>query len=336
MFRKVIVFLIVIILLSSFKIPALASSSGILSGKVIILDAGHGAETTNFFRGYDEQVAMLSLANRIKPLLEAHGATVHLTRSTPANVLLSARAAMANIWSLNALKTSMKKNTADINNIYGELYEIDRLISVMTKIIQNPQEYESVYFNTPFSTSESIHPDLERIFELQSDPFIADNFLFISLHSNATAIPIDVAANGADVFHMSNDNPRMMDYYINYSHVEQSAAFGEILLDHIHDTGINRQKVSSANFFVIREHNLPAVLVENGHHTNAADRAKLMNDEFLDILALAYLDAIIAFYYDINAPLTLVLRELLHPSSIYVRQSFRISWSDFGSRLLLR
>ena len=333
MYRRVLMFLFVIVLLMTYSTPVSAQYSNVLCGKVIILDAGHGAETTNYFRGYDEQVAMLALAYKIKPLLEAYGATVHLTRPTFANVLLSARAAMANIWSLDALKKDMVRNSVDLNGISRKLDEIDRLINVMAKVITNPQEYESVYFNTPFSPSNPIHPDLERIFELQSDPFIKDTFLFISLHTNATAIPIDTTVHGADVFHISNDHPRLAEYFSSYSHVEESITFGEILLDHIHETGIQRQLVIPANFFVIREHNLPAVLVENGHHTNLADRAKLMNDDFLEKLALAYLDAIIAYFADNNAPLTLALMDLQHSSVTRIRHIIRIPCFHFGSRL---
>jgi len=333
MLRKAIVFILIISLLSTFNISVSALSSNVLRGKTIILDAGHGAETTNFFRGYDEQAAMLALAHKIKPLLEAHGATVHLTRSTPANVLLSARAAMVNIWSLEALKSAMVQNTTNPDSISGELKEIDRLINIMGLVITNPQYYESFFFNTPFSSSKPIHPDLERIFELQSAPVISNNFLFISLHSNATATPINTAVHGADVFHISNDHPRLTEYYSNYSHIEQSIAFGEIILDSIHKTGIQRQSVLPANFFVIREHNLPAVLVENGHHTNTADRLKLMDDGYLDKLALAYLEAIIDFFSDINTPLTPVLIDMLHLSSIRERHNIRIPWFQFGSRL---
>jgi len=336
MFRKIAVFLFVMLLVTSFSIPALASNSGVLSGMVIILDAGHGAETTNTFRGYDEQVAMLALAHKIKPLLEAHGATVHMTRSTPADVLLSARAAMANIWSLEALKITMMQNAPCIVSISNELDEIDRLISIMAKVITNPKDYESIYFNTPFSPSNPIHPDLARIFELQCDPVISDSFLFISLHSNATAIPIDTAAHGADIFHISNEHHNLTDYYTNYSHIEQSMAFGEVLLDHIHETGIQRFNVKQANFFVLREHNLPAVLVENCHHTNPADRAKLMNDEYLGKLAQAYLEAILEFYGNRTAPLQLIPPNLLHFSSFWERHNFRTMRFNLGTCVFLR
>jgi len=283
--------------MAMLSIPGSASQSGALNGKVIILDPGHGFNSTNIYRGYNEQAAMLALALKIKPLLEAHGATVHLTRSTSADVSLSTRAALANIWSLEALKAARIRNVTTYSSIIPELNEIDRLISTMNSVITDPETNGEIYFNTPFRPDAPIHPDLQRIFEMQSDPVVGDNFLFISLHTNATGRPINTLRNGADIFHISNNHSRLTDYYTNYSYAHKSRRFGRTLLDHINDTGIRKRSISSANFFMIREHNLPAVLAENGYHTNTGDRTKLMNDNFLDTLALAYLNAIIDYYF---------------------------------------
>jgi len=308
MIRKIIVLVLIISLSVTLSSTGLAlssstsSSSGVLGGKIIILDPGHGADTTNYFMGYCEHSAMLTLALKIKPLLEARGATVHLTRSTNDGVLLSTRVAISNILSLEALKSSRAQNATDEYILINELNEIDRLISIMHSIIANPEDNAAIYFNTPFSPSVPIHPDLERIFELQSDPIIGERFLFISLHSNATGRPIDTTAHGADVFHVSNYVSSLTGYFSNYSFVEQSARFGEIILDHIQYVGIQKNTVSHANYFVIREHNIPAVLVENGHHTNAFDRALLMSDFFLERLAFAYLDAITSYFTDSPIP----------------------------------
>jgi len=306
--RKIIILVLIISLSLMFSVTGLAfvsplsSSSGVLTGKIIILDPGHGADTTNYHMGYCEHTAMLALARKIKPLLEDRGATVHLTRSTDDGVLLSTRVAMSNILSLNAIKYSMVQNAADEDILINDLNEIDRLIGIMHSIIKNPEDYAAIYFNTPFSPLVPIHPDLERIFKLQSDPMIGERFLFISLHTNATSRPIDTTVHGADVFHISNNIRSMTDYFSNYSFVDQSARFGEIILDHINNVGIQKRTVSQSNYFVIREHNIPAVLVENGHHTSPYDRAILMSDFFLERLAYAYLDAITAYFTDPPLP----------------------------------
>jgi len=302
MIRKAIVFILILVIPALFITPAFASTTRALEGKVIILDAGHGSDTTNYYRGYCEHTTMLSLAHKIKPLLEERGATVHLTRPSSEGVLLSTRIAMSNIWSLEAIKQSRILNIDNEGSLIASINEIDRLISVMQNVITDPETYASIYFNTPFSPTEPIHPDLLKIFRLQSDPVIGENFLFISLHSNATGRPINTAVHGADVFHASNQIRNLRDYYKNYSYVHQNEHFGNIILDYIHDVGIQRRKVDHANFFVIREHNIPAVLVENGHHTNSRDRENLINDFFLERLAYAYLDAITDYFADLPLP----------------------------------
>jgi len=315
MYHKAATIIFIFIFSMMFVIPVAASETDVLSGRVIILDPGHGDDTANFFQGYNEPVVMLKLAEIIKSLLEEHGATVHLTRTDSVNVPLSTRIALTNIWSLELLREIKIKNTNDIDSINDQMNDIAESIKIMHKIISNPDDHASVYFNTPFARPVTMHPDLQRIFELQSDPDLGERILFISLHSNATGTPINTNVRGADVFHVSNTLRDLTGYYTDYSHYIQSMHFGEILLDLIHDTGIQRRSVSHANFFVLREHNLPAVLVENGYHTNPRDRANLMNDDYLLQLAHAYLEATIAFYAD--KPLPAVSTEII--DSIYDR-----------------
>jgi hypothetical protein len=65
---------------------------------------------------------------------------------------------------------------------------------------------------------------------------------------------------------------------------------------------VRKRGVSVENYFMIREHNVPGILVENGFHTNARDRANLQNDAFLDGLAVAYLDAIVEYFGELPLP----------------------------------
>ena len=303
----------------SVELSAEASSeaSAKLSGKVIILDAGHGTSTTNKYVGYDEQVTMFKLAQKIKPLLESQGATVYMTRTTDETVLLAARAAKINIWALEAIKDARQQNIAKYREASGniangatangdttkdDIAEIDRLLGIMHSIVDNPEEIGAVYMNSPFKPERTIHPDLTRVFELQDNPEIGKRFLVISLHSNATGKPINESANGASAFHISTTHKNTSKYYTGYSYIEQSRDFANVILDHIAKVGIQKRGASIENYFMIREHNVPGVLVENGFHTNASDRAKLSDDSFLDRLAYAYLDAITAYFDGLSLP----------------------------------
>ncbi|MCL2386299.1 MAG: N-acetylmuramoyl-L-alanine amidase [Defluviitaleaceae bacterium] len=263
-----------------------AYAQGALEGRTIILDAGHGYENTPAFAGYTEEAAMLRLAFKIKSLLEAEGAYVFLTRETREDIPLPVRVARINLKSLEIL--------ANAEAEYATTAELERLKNAMRRIIRDYEEYGPIYFNTPFDTTRErvAHRDLQRIFELQANPILRDNFLVISLHSNATPFPIDTTENGADVYFMANYYYKSRTYFNNYANTRRMYAFGDILLDNIQELGIERRGAQAGNWFIIREHNLPGVLVENGFHTNDYDREKLSNDEFLQSLANAYLDAI--------------------------------------------
>lgn len=283
MFRKFTVLIAVFVFIAACVPRAVAADTGSLKGKTIILDAGHGYGNTNTYAGYDEQVAMFKLAQKIKPLLEARGATVHMTRPTQADVSLYKRAALINMWAMQTVRSASARNS-------GELKEVDRLIGVLQSIIDNPKN-ASIYMNAPYSTRRKISTDLKKIFEYENTPEVYNRFLVISLHSNATPTPINTSAQGADVFVASGGSS-----YYGYSNIQRSSSFGNQLLNKFPKLGIRRNIINSSNLLMVREHNLPGVLVENGFHTNKSDRTMLLSDTFLERLASSYADAISEYF----------------------------------------
>ena len=301
MFKKITAFFAALIFISVWIPPgppaAANGAQTALKGKTVILDAGHGRSTTNTYAGYDEQLTMLKLAQKIKPLLEARGATVHMTRPTQNDVSLYIRAALINKWALQAVQESRRvklretRSAAIAAYLTKEIKELDGLIGITQSIIDNPKKNAPVYMNTPYSSKRKINSDWKRIFEYENDPAVYNSFLVISLHSNATGKPINTSANGADMFIASSSA-----YYSGYSSLRLSGLFGDILLNRISPLGIKRNKVNSSNLLMVREHNVPGVLAENGFHTNKSDRSKLMSDAFLNKLATAYADAVTDYF----------------------------------------
>jgi N-acetylmuramoyl-L-alanine amidase len=272
--------------------PRPPTPSGSLEGKIIILDPGHGTIGSPGAGGYNEAVAMLAFARDLKPLLEERGATVVLTRNSEFNILLSARCAQINILAMEAVRNTL----VDEN----EIAEINRLIGIMQSIIDNPGANGNTYMNVdPFIASRTIHPDLQRIFEITNAPVIRDNFLVVSLHSNAVGAGGSSSVRGAEVYFIDpSARVNTRTYYPDFSYTAQSRAFGDILLNHINHAGIPRRSngLRAENYAIIREINVPAVLAENGFHTNPADRELLMNPSFMERLALAYRNAIIEYF----------------------------------------
>jgi len=263
-----------------------------LYGRVVILDPGHGTAGSPGYAGYNEAVAMLDLALRMKPLLEAQGAKVIITRTNEVNIPISVRCAMINIEALRAVRAT-RSNTS-------ELAEIDRLIGQMQSIIANPGVNGSILMNLdPFNAARTIHPDLRRIFEYTSSSVIRDNFLVISLHSNATTAPINTSVRGAEVYFIDpSAHVNTRTYFAGFSFTAPSRSFGNTLLNHINSTGIPRRAggLRAENYAMIREINVPAVLAENGFHTNPQDRELLSNPAYRQNLAVAYRNAILEYF----------------------------------------
>jgi len=287
--------LVILTILVSYMVgvaPTVAAASAPLEGKTIVLDAGQGEGSDVVFLYYSEHVAMLYLSHAIRQRLESFGATVRLTRPGNANVTLPVRCAWINIWSLEAIRA--------VTTDPMQIDEINGLISVMMGIVNDPTGAEGRrLMNIPFNASREVHHDLRRIFELQNHPVIRDNFLAISLHSNGAPSPINPAIRGAEVYFINPaTNTNTHRYFPGFSFTQESRRFGDILLNHIHMEGIPRRQhgLRAENFFMIREINVPAVLSENGFHTNPQDRAMLMSNEFLGRLANAYVRAIFEHY----------------------------------------
>lgn len=57
-------------------------------------------------------------------------------------------------------------------------------------------------------------------------------------------------------------------------------------------TGWKDRGVKSANFYILKHTNMPAVLTENGFFTNKEECKKMMTDEWCDKIARAHFDAI--------------------------------------------
>ena len=282
------------------------ASDGSLSGRVIVLDPGHGigARGGGAYGGYVEHVRMLFLGHLIRYELESRGATVHMTRTTAEDVYITLRPAMTNRWSLEALRQSRVErlshediSESEMFRLNAEISELDYLKGIIDMIFRSPESAAHTFMNYPFDYDHRtpIHPSWRRIFEFQDDPLIRYNWLFISLHSNSPPWPFNPAINGADVFYMPNSF-----YFGYYANQDIERMFGDMLLDSIASLGIRRNRVRDSHFMVIRETNIPAVLVENGYHTNERDRALLSNDDFMQRLAIAYADTIEAYFAAIN------------------------------------
>lgn len=286
-----------IMLVFSIFFSQIAYAQNVLEGKIIILDAGHGAGD-NTYADYSEGDTMYILAKKLVPLLEQQGATVYETRPGDENIELSVRTALINKISLEYLidikneeKTSVSyMELLEINEEIQRMYE---LIECMEEIIDDPTT-AGKYLNYPYDASTQISSELAEIFKFQSDSALTENFLMLSMHTNAHSSTIH---DGGLILFEPFDTTDGNEYYYNdYSHVEYVTVFADLMLEELELIGFRDGGTRAQNLHMTRENNVPAALVESGFHTNDADREKLQGDENLDKLANAYLNAIVSYY----------------------------------------
>jgi len=265
----------------------------LLAGKTIILDPGHSDTSGPAYGSYVEGYYDRLLALAVKENLENCGATVYLTREGPQDVNNCVRMAKVNKWALERLlsKRSTELSQAAAGSVQAQtlqtqIAEINRLIGIMAEVIANPVLTET-YFNTPYDSTRQrvIHPDLKRIFELENDPEVYENMLMISLHTNAPG-GSDTSINGATSYRIHNTHWELANYYTNYSNVERNLKISTTLLKHVcASVGFKNNGVVVNDLFMLRESNIPVTLLENGYHTNTADREKMVDEASRNRLA---------------------------------------------------
>ncbi len=108
-------------------------------------------------------------------------------------------------------------------------------------------------------------------------------------------------SHGADYFYSLHINAGGGEGYEDYVHTEASAAARQYrdavhiaVMQYLAPLGVVDRGECRANFAVLRETSMPAILTENLFIDTAADAARLENEEFLAGLAQAHARGIVA------------------------------------------
>ena len=106
--------------------------------------------------------------------------------------------------------------------------------------------------------------------------------IFVSVHHNS----FDGVANGIETYYYNENGNTNNPAANDKERIENSKSLAEsIQQELINETGATNRGVQRANFHVVRETEMPAVLVEGGFIDNAVERAKLVLDSYQQRLA---------------------------------------------------
>ncbi len=104
--------------------------------------------------------------------------------------------------------------------------------------------------------------------------------IFVSIHTNASST--STAFHGIETYHLPDAQAaRQLASAVHASVLEA--------------TGANDHNVRTANYYVLRETDMPAILVEMGYVTNAAELAQLLQPEYRAQLAQGIAAGILAY-----------------------------------------
>jgi len=151
------------------------------------------------------------------------------------------------------------------------LYEKDFTLSLSKKVkeILEKEQKIQVYMtredDTFISTKDKYRPKFAN--ELDAD-------LFISIHGNTFE---DSKVSGTE----------------SYYYHEKFKSFAEIMHKHVvSSTGFNDRGVRKEDLFIVRDTDMPSVLLEIGYLTNPQEEQKMLNDEFQYSVAESICDGV--------------------------------------------
>ncbi len=256
-----------------------------LSGKLIVIDAGHGIGNGGVYKDFYEHTYNLLYAQLVQKTLENCGAKVILTRSDENMVENYSRMAFLNKTALEFLLEHYNKKMAEYSpdevseafSLLESIQEIYTLIDIMDSIIEDPTLADT-YFLCPYdeANGRAVQNETKKIFEYLKDDYIQENMLFVSIHTNAPGNPGPLEINGTVTYYIDNEYNK--EYYTEYP-VDNNKKLAQILLRRVSEAGGFYAKDCDTNdFFMIRETTVPSTLVEVAYHTNASDRAKIMDE----------------------------------------------------------
>jgi len=289
---------------------------GKLSGKTIIIDAGHGGldvgaiyppHTEN--PDYIEATLTLSISEKTKKALEDAGATVIMLREDDSFVGLYKRAAMTHLLALDYAK---ERNLSNIPAATEEMLRssLSSTIKINSDSLSTNPKCMGIMAGTGASDELTYLLDMEKNLP---------DILFLSIHANTNP---DRYLHGTCIYYVTDDsiiesttesNPeyaytRFSEYEINDPYYgrngSKNALLAQIMYNSITENiphfETNGHQTIADNYAVLREQNLPSVMIETAFLSNDDDRYLLHKDDIQEQIAAGILEGCIQYFSEIN------------------------------------
>lgn len=216
-------------------------------------------------------------------------------------VMLSYYSAQMNM-ELSAYIEAYEAELGELNDYVAELNHYRELLAIT---LEDPTsaEYKGLWAYDNFDgPNKIIDPELKKIFDITGEK-CSDKYVFMSIHVNG----IDNAShiNGTEIYvRNSNHEDANYDdnrlYYTNYNLTQRDELAKSLkdVMERINPLQTEKAAViKDEDFFVLREVNIPTILLETGYVTNEIDRVAMQTPQVRNSFAYAMYRGICEFYF---------------------------------------
>ena len=264
-----------------------------LFGKSIELDNAIESAKAQYGGDSNEYNALLNQKSEFNKEIEAHRLKLDIVRKRFYNYSLNV--------DFDQYTGAIRDEIAELERYCAKLGEYKEMFEIN---VQNPYvEYEGLYVKTYGDDGNKIiEPALAEIFELTGEYCKNHKYAFISVHING----VDNAPNvcGTEIYVRCKNNPTSSyginkNYYSNYA-IEERNALASAIKD-AYDTILplrcsKPSKIKDMDAFVLREANVPSILLEMGYVTNESDRVSMLTPEVRNKFAYGIYLGLCNFY----------------------------------------
>lgn len=270
-------------LCSNLDIPK--QELGILSGKNVIVDAGHGGKDNGaIVDGIKEKDINRKVADYLIEDLIKDGANVIETRKDDETLYLYDRPTIANLVVL--IENYIRSADSDIKEALGNIIlDLDSILNDGVDAL--PYLYRK---------GEDMNEELKEIFALTN---MINDTVFVSIHSNVTGNEA-VSLQGLDIILTGNNVEEKYPGYNLYNDALRED-FGRYIGEGItNNVDINLRRLYFGDYAVLREENLPSTLIELGYMDNEEDLQKLTDTDTQKAYAKGIEEGIINYFQYID------------------------------------
>ncbi|MEK4424104.1 N-acetylmuramoyl-L-alanine amidase [Solibacillus sp. FSL K6-1523] len=154
--------------------------------------------------------------------------------------------------------------------------------SIVFKVSQLvKQKLEADGANVKMTRTGDTYPTLDERHKFATNQY---GEMFVSIHANSAT---NASAKGTETYYSVTSNENEKEDVVLATNINNEI---------VKNVGTSNRGVKRADFVVIKNLKIPAVLLELGFVSNAEDRAKLLSDQYIESFAQSIYNGIVEYY----------------------------------------